>query len=113
MLTQDPLSASRFFSFDMTVFSCGDISNSIYNYVLTYASHPNQYLYKGKVFVSTFAGESCGDAAWTNLRTMLSAQGVSVSPAVFFRFIESDADFFSLCAAHSTDLLRAWFLLSG
>lgn len=86
---QTRLLVDRFFSFDMTVFGCSDISNSIYNYVLTYASHPNQYFYKGKVFVSTFAGESCGDAAWTNLRTMLSAQGVSVSPAVSFRFIKS------------------------
>ena len=29
------------------------------NYVTTYASHPNQFKYNGKVFVSTFAGDQC------------------------------------------------------
>lgn len=29
------------------------------NYVTQYASHPNQFKYNGKVFASTFSGESC------------------------------------------------------
>ena len=29
------------------------------NYITTYATHPNQLIYDGRVFVSTFAGESC------------------------------------------------------
>jgi glucan endo-1,3-alpha-glucosidase len=48
------------------------------DYIVQFAAHPNQYLYNGKVFVSTFAGETCGDAAWVNLRTLLTAKGVSM-----------------------------------
>ncbi|KAL7410783.1 glycosyl hydrolase family 71-domain-containing protein [Mrakia frigida] len=67
-----------FFSFDMSVWGCGTISGSMVDYIVQFAAHPNQYLYNGKVFVSTFAGETCGDAAWVNLRTLLTAKGVSM-----------------------------------
>ena len=29
------------------------------NYVTTYANHPNQYKYNGRVFLSTFSGDQC------------------------------------------------------
>lgn len=50
-----------------------------------YASHSNQYLYQGKVFVSTFSGHDCGDAAWRQLKSTLSGQGVNIYfvPAFF------------------------------
>jgi glucan endo-1,3-alpha-glucosidase len=44
-----------FFSFDMSIISD---ANTIINYVLQYKDHPNSYKYRGKYFMSTFAGES-------------------------------------------------------
>ncbi|KAG6331266.1 hypothetical protein ID866_7823 [Astraeus odoratus] len=50
-----------FMSFDMTVMPCStaDDAATLRNYITTYATHPNQLLYNGRVFASTFAGESC------------------------------------------------------
>ncbi|TFK52554.1 glycoside hydrolase family 71 protein [Heliocybe sulcata] len=50
-----------FISFDMSVLPCSSPDNAaaLRNYITTYASHPNQLKYDGKVFASTFAGESC------------------------------------------------------
>lgn len=50
-----------FFSFDMSSLPCatGNDGTALRNYIRTYAAHPNQLLYNSRVFVSTFAGESC------------------------------------------------------
>lgn len=50
-----------FLSFDMTSFPCqgaGDV-NVIRQYVHDYNGHPSQLQIDGKMFVTTFAGESC------------------------------------------------------
>src|SRR5438876_576571 len=59
-------------SFDMTSLPCMQVSdaNALQNYINTYSSHPNHFLYGGKPFFSTFAGDSCTfgmadpDAGW-------------------------------------------------
>jgi len=40
---------------------CGSSNDAatLRNYITTYASHPNQLIYNGRVFASTFSGESC------------------------------------------------------
>ncbi|KAL6305085.1 glycoside hydrolase family 71 protein [Sparassis latifolia] len=47
-------------SFDMTLIpaNCSDDVQSFCDYVTRYRGHPNQLLHHGKVFISTFAGES-------------------------------------------------------
>ncbi|CAL1713082.1 unnamed protein product [Somion occarium] len=50
-----------FISFDMTVLPCGSPADAaaLRNYVTTYADHPAQFKYDGRVFASTFSGEKC------------------------------------------------------
>lgn len=50
-----------FMSFDMTALPCNtaDDAAALRNYITTYAKHPNQFMYNGRVYASTFAGESC------------------------------------------------------
>ncbi|THH03990.1 hypothetical protein EW145_g5848 [Phellinidium pouzarii] len=50
-----------FISFDMTALPCATARNaaSLRNYITTYAKHPSQFKYNGKVFASTFSGEKC------------------------------------------------------
>jgi glucan endo-1,3-alpha-glucosidase len=53
-------------------------------YITRYAAHPNQFIYNGKPFASTFAGEGCsygGDfnSAWSAFRNGLDQ---NVSPYV-------------------------------
>lgn len=50
-----------FLSFDMTSLPCENVQDAdlLRQYITTYAQHPNQLLYNGGVFVSTFAGENC------------------------------------------------------
>ncbi|KAJ3553146.1 hypothetical protein NM688_g3772 [Phlebia brevispora] len=50
-----------FLSFDMSVFQCSSSSDAatLRSWVSKYATHANQFLYNGHIFVSTFAGESC------------------------------------------------------
>ncbi|KAF8555251.1 glycoside hydrolase family 71 protein [Imleria badia] len=50
-----------FLSFDMTSLPCSSANDAatLRNYITTYASHPNQLIYNGRVFASTFSGESC------------------------------------------------------
>ncbi|THH14940.1 hypothetical protein EW146_g5466 [Bondarzewia mesenterica] len=50
-----------FISFDMSILPCASPNDAatLRNYIATYAKHPNQLIYDGKVFASTFAGESC------------------------------------------------------
>jgi glucan endo-1,3-alpha-glucosidase len=40
---------------------CGSANDAatLRNYITTYALHPNQLIYNGRVFASTFSGESC------------------------------------------------------
>ncbi|KAJ3521152.1 hypothetical protein NM688_g9057 [Phlebia brevispora] len=50
-----------FLSLDMSSLSCASPSDAanLRNWVSTYSGHPNQFYYNGRIFVSTFAGESC------------------------------------------------------
>ncbi|KAL0951577.1 hypothetical protein HGRIS_008259 [Hohenbuehelia grisea] len=50
-----------FLSLDMTSLGCSNSGDAgvLRNYVTSYASHPNQLLYDGRVLVSTFSGEGC------------------------------------------------------
>ncbi|OBZ69002.1 Glucan endo-1,3-alpha-glucosidase agn1 [Grifola frondosa] len=50
-----------FFSFDMSVLPCNtpDGATTLRNFITTFSTHPNQFTMNGKVFASTFAGESC------------------------------------------------------
>ncbi|KIJ64429.1 glycoside hydrolase family 71 protein [Hydnomerulius pinastri MD-312] len=50
-----------FMSFDMSSLPCSTASDAaaLRTYITTYATHPNQFIYNGRVFASTFAGESC------------------------------------------------------
>ncbi|KZT73782.1 glycoside hydrolase family 71 protein [Daedalea quercina L-15889] len=50
-----------FVSLDMSSLPCttADDASALRDYVTTYASHPNQLLWDGKVFISTFAGSDC------------------------------------------------------
>ncbi|KAF8706619.1 Glycoside Hydrolase, partial [Rhizoctonia solani] len=56
-----------FMSFDMAVNPCAGPSDAaaLREYITTYASHSAQLRYNGKVFASTFAGESCTFGAAT------------------------------------------------
>ncbi|KAI0785282.1 glycoside hydrolase [Abortiporus biennis] len=50
-----------FISFDMSVFPCSSSDNAaaLRKYITDFSNHPSQLKYNGKVFASTFAGESC------------------------------------------------------
>lgn len=50
-----------FLSFDMSSLPCSSPNDAatLRNYITHYASHPNQFKYNNKVFVSTFSGENC------------------------------------------------------
>ncbi|TFY60494.1 hypothetical protein EVJ58_g5116 [Rhodofomes roseus] len=50
-----------FVSLDMSSFPCttADDASILRDYVTNYASHPNQLLWNGKVFISTFSGSDC------------------------------------------------------
>lgn len=100
-----------FLSFDMTSLSCaqGSDSTPLRNYIRTYASHPNQLLYNGKVFVSTFSGESCKfgrqtvNDGWTyTLKTGLPdvyfVPAFFVNPATFSQYSVIDGAF-NVCIA--------------
>ncbi|KAH9917216.1 glycoside hydrolase family 71 protein [Amylocystis lapponica] len=56
---QSGLSFKLFLSFDMTSLPSDTEADAaqLYDYLVTCAAHPNQLIYDGKVFVSTFAGE--------------------------------------------------------
>jgi glucan endo-1,3-alpha-glucosidase len=44
-----------FFSFDMSIITSSSV---IVDYALQYCNHPNSFTYRGRYFVSTFAGET-------------------------------------------------------
>lgn len=50
-----------FMSFDMTSLPCTTASDAatLRTYITTYATHPNQLLYNGRVMASSFSGETC------------------------------------------------------
>ncbi|KAG0703796.1 glycoside hydrolase family 71 protein [Suillus ampliporus] len=50
-----------FMSFDMSSLPCSTAADAgtLRTYITTYATHPNQLLYNGRVFASTFSGETC------------------------------------------------------
>ncbi|TFY66719.1 hypothetical protein EVG20_g4369 [Dentipellis fragilis] len=50
-----------FLSFDMSALPCAGPNDAaaLRKYITTYAKHPNQLIYNGRVFASTFSGESC------------------------------------------------------
>ncbi|KAJ3249921.1 hypothetical protein HK104_007536, partial [Borealophlyctis nickersoniae] len=72
---------SLFFSFDMGYYTS---PGPILDMLKQYANHPNSYRYKGKLFVSTFAGgdQSMGaanvNAAWQGIKDTMAAQGVAL-----------------------------------
>lgn len=69
-----------FISLDMAVMASSSISQ-LSTWVTNYASHPNQYFYNSKQFVSTFAGEgttfgmSDATAGWNAFKSSLAGQG--------------------------------------
>ena len=68
-----------------------DDASALRDYVTTYASHPNQLLWNGKVFISTFSGESCTfgqgsvAAGWQNefINQLTGANTVQFVPSFF------------------------------
>ena len=71
--------------------STADDASALRDYVTTYASHPNQLLWNGKVFISTFSGESCTfgqgsvAAGWQNefINQLTGANTVQFVPSFF------------------------------
>ncbi|KAI0916454.1 hypothetical protein AcV5_002948 [Taiwanofungus camphoratus] len=95
-----------FISFDMTSLPCTSASdiNILQYYINTYASHPNQQLYRGRVFTSAFAGESCTFGAatlndgWisavkTNVAATYFVPAFFVNPAIFPNLTVMDGGF--------------------
>ncbi|EDR13362.1 glycoside hydrolase family 71 protein [Laccaria bicolor S238N-H82] len=58
---QSGLDFKLFLSLDMSVLPCGSPADAqaLRNLVKAHITHPNQFQYKGRAFVSTFAGETC------------------------------------------------------
>ena len=56
------------------------------NYITTYAAHPNQLIYNGRVFASTFSGESCmfGQSSVQSGWSTQFLQQLSGTNAVYF-----------------------------
>lgn len=72
-----------FISLDMAVMASDSISE-LTPWITNYNSHPNQYFYNSKQFVSTFAGESItfglssAQAGWESFKTTLSGLGIDI-----------------------------------
>ncbi|BFZ57142.1 Glucan endo-1,3-alpha-glucosidase agn1 [Savitreella phatthalungensis] len=72
-----------FISLDMAVMASSAIQD-LTHWVTDYSSHPNQYFYNSKQFVSTFAGESVtfgqasATAGWALFKSTLAAKGVNI-----------------------------------
>ncbi|KDQ50875.1 glycoside hydrolase family 71 protein [Jaapia argillacea MUCL 33604] len=77
---QSQLPFKLFLSFDMTSIpaTCEEDVKHLAEYLKQFASHPNQFLCKGKTMISTFAGENstfgCSDAAagWKYAKKVLN-----------------------------------------
>lgn len=80
-----------FLSFDMSAIPCASASdgNLIRHYVDTYHAHPNQLIYAGQPFYSTFAGEGCtfgaGDLneGWMDVMKKNPVTGTHFVPSFF------------------------------
>ena len=80
-----------FLSFDMSAIPCASASDSnlIRHYVDTYHAHPNQLIYAGQPFYSTFAGEGCTFGArdlnegWMNVMKKNPVTGTHFVPSFF------------------------------
>lgn len=72
-----------FISLDMAVMASDSISDLV-PFIDEYSSHPNQYFYNDKQFVSTFAGETITfgladvAAGWTSFKDTLAAAGIDI-----------------------------------
>ncbi|KAG9315881.1 glycoside hydrolase family 71 protein [Chiua virens] len=77
-----------FLSFDMTSLPCSSANDAatLRNYITTYASHPNQLICNGRVFASTFSGESCqfGQSSVKSGWSTQFLQQLSGQSAVYF-----------------------------
>lgn len=77
-----------FMSFDMSSLPCSTAADAatLRNYITTYATHPNQFLYDGRVFASTFSGESCtfGQGSVVSGWSSQFIQQLSGTNAVYF-----------------------------
>jgi glucan endo-1,3-alpha-glucosidase len=43
--------------------------NTLINWVNQYANHPNQFLYNGQTFISSFQGGCLGNDGWQTLKS--------------------------------------------
>ena len=61
-------------------------AETLRTYITTYATHPNQLIYNGRVFASTFSGESCtfGQGSVTSAWQTQFLQQLTGSSAVYF-----------------------------
>lgn len=77
-----------FMSFDMTSLPCTTASDAatLRTYITTYATHPNQMLYNGRVMASSFSGETCtfGQGSVTSGWSTQFVQQLTGSSAVHF-----------------------------
>ncbi|KAI0322382.1 glycoside hydrolase family 71 protein [Amylostereum chailletii] len=72
---------SLFFSFD---FAHTWDAPSMVSLVAAHADSPSTFRWNGDVLVSTFNGQTNDDAFWANLKSTLSAQGITISLAPAF-----------------------------
>ncbi|KAL7412808.1 glycoside hydrolase [Mrakia frigida] len=99
-----------FLSFDMTVLPCSSYDNAaaLRSYITTYAAHPNQAWYGGKILASTFAGSDCtfGQGGWTAgwqtaFKDVLSNAG---TPVYFMPSVFTDPSTFGSASAMDGEL---------
>ncbi|KAF9516438.1 glycoside hydrolase family 71 protein [Hydnum rufescens UP504] len=80
-----------FLSFDMTSLPCASPGDAtvLRQYISTYANHPNQLYYQGKLIVSSFSGQDCtfgqGDinSGWNYAIKTTAPQPVAFIPSFF------------------------------
>lgn len=75
-----------FLSFDMTSLPCSSAADSqlIRQYIGMYATHPNQLLYDGQVFISTFAGQTCTFGASSVNQGWINTVKTGFVPSTYF-----------------------------
>lgn len=77
----EALGFKLFISFDMTY---NWAEADMVNLVKSYATSSSAYLWKGKPLVSTYSGESQGDAFWLSFKSTLASEGVDIVLAPAF-----------------------------
>lgn len=70
-----------FYSFDM---SYNWQESDMVSLVVKYATSTSTFLWNNNVLVSTYSGESKGDAWWSNFKSTLQQQGINVVLAPAF-----------------------------